>query len=93
MVCPVTSQTMRGGRYIALLNLSTRRGVGGQCPAPATLTLRKRCGTHSTRGYMGPESLTPCQGLNPGLSSALQVAIQTVILAAHIHNLAIVMLD
>ena len=67
---------MRGDRYRALLNLSTRRGVGGQCHAPATLTLRKRCGTHGTRGCMGPENLTPCQGLNPGLSSALQVSIQ-----------------
>jgi hypothetical protein len=47
-------------------------GVGGQCHAPATLPMGKRCSTHYTGGWVGPrtgldrvQNISPPLGFNP----------------------------
>ena len=67
----------RVGRGIALLchDGGTRKGVGGQQHAPATLYPQERPGTHCTRGRVSPRAsldgwkISSPPGFDPGPSS------------------------
>ena len=78
MVCPVTSQADEERQTYSSTQPQHSYGVGGLCRALATSAPRKMWYPWYMRLY-GSGKFTPCQGLNPGLSSTLQVAIQTML--------------